>query len=251
MEMRSARTGVLIVGHGERGGTNADNAGLRKLGDGVGSALDRIGAVVEVAVLNGAPLLGDAVASLAAAHCREILVYPFFMSDGYFTRTRLPQSLRAHQPSVPWLVLPPLGLDAGLPASIARKAHCVAQHENLPCDDVRLLIVGHGSSQSRASADAADAIAAAIRGTRMFARVDTAFLEEAPFLADELAAIRGHTLVVGLFTGDGLHAREDVPAALAGTPHHYLGAVGTWPGTVGLVAHRLGEEIANRRTEGS
>lgn len=52
--------------------------------------------------------------------------------------------------------------------------------------------------------------------TELFARVETACLEEAPFVAEALAGLRAHPVVViGFFANQGGHAREDVPALVA------------------------------------
>lgn len=235
---QSNRAGVLIVGHGERGGGRGDNAALLALGTDVGCSLKGLGVAVEVAVLNGEPSLTEAMASLATTGCARLVVYPFFMSDGYFTRTRLPQALEAvcH---VPWHTLPPFGVDQNLPRLIEQRALAGAEGKPVPARNARLLIVAHGSSKSPASAVATEAIATAIRCGGAFGQVETAFLEETPYLAEKLQSAFFSTIVIGAFIGDGLHANEDVVSAVSDTPHLYLGAVGTWPEISALVTGSL------------
>jgi sirohydrochlorin ferrochelatase len=92
-----------------------------------------------------------------------------------------------------------------------------------------LLIVGHGSKIGPASAEATRVVAAAIERAGVFGRVETAFLEEAEFLEDALRrAASTPTIVSGFFSGDGLHAAEDVPEAIAET-----GASATYAGPIG------------------
>lgn len=224
-------TGVLIVAHGERGG-RGDNVALQSLAERIAAAL-AAKAVVVPAVLKGGPSIGEAVARLRAAGCHALVVYPFFMSAGYFTRVLLPQRLDENCECLPWRMIEPLGVDAELPDLICR--HAVAASK----DPQHLLLVAHGSSKSRDSAAAAGRIADALHASEAFRSVQLAFLEEPPYLADVIAVSVGHRLVVGLFTGDGLHAREDVPAAIDATKHTYLGGVGTWPDVAGLVVSRL------------
>lgn len=224
-------TGVLIVAHGERGG-RGDNIALRSLAERVAAELVPK-AVVVPAVLKGGPSIAEAVARLRTAGCRSLVAYPFFMSTGYFTRVLLPQQLAEHCDSLPWRLIEPLGADAGLPDLISRHA---AKATRGPRD---LLLVAHGSTKSRDSASAADRIADALHASEAFHSVQLAFLEEPPYLTDVIGTSMGRRLVVGLFTGDGLHAREDVPAAIDATKHTYLGGVGTWPDVAGLVASRL------------
>jgi sirohydrochlorin ferrochelatase len=100
----------------------------------------------------------------------------------------------------------------------------------------RLLIVGHGSKIGPASAEATRVVANAIEQTGGFGRVETAFLEEPEFLEDALRRDSASpTIVSGFFSGDGLHAAEDVPEAIAET-----GAVAIYAGSIGKSAQVTG-----------
>ena len=48
-----------------------------------------------------------------------------------------------------------------------------------------------------------------------FAGIELAFLEESPFLDDQIRAVEGPIVVVGLFAGEGLHGGVDLPEAVA------------------------------------
>lgn len=228
------KTGVLIVAHGERGG-NSDNVALLSLAERVAQILVP-SALVAPAVLNGTPALSDAVSFLKARGCLKLTVYPLFMSAGYFTSVRLPRQLADYCGAMEWQVVAPLGLDANLPELICRRAREAAER---PLDSENVLIVAHGSRTSPESAMAAQNIASSVRASGLFASVESAFLEEPPFLDDVIAAADTRRLVIGLFAGDGRHARNDVLEALEATSHVYLGAVGTWPEIADLVASRL------------
>ncbi len=52
--------------------------------------------------------------------------------------------------------------------------------------------------------------------TELFARVETACLEEAPFVAEALRGLRTHpTVMIGCFANQGGHVRDDMPALIA------------------------------------
>jgi sirohydrochlorin ferrochelatase len=113
----------------------------------------------------------------------------------------------------------------------------------------RLLVVGHGSKFGPRSAEATRAAAARIEQTRRFATVATAFLEEAPFLQAELPRENIPTVVTGFFFGDGMHAGEDVPAAIRETAANavYAGPLGRSARIPALIAAALRAEAEARR----
>ena len=83
------------------------------------------GLVPEIAVgfISGTPTIRDALDTLLA---RRIIVYPLFVSSGYFTRDRLVQLLdEANRRDREIEVLPPLGLDPGM-AAFAFRLSCHA-----------------------------------------------------------------------------------------------------------------------------
>jgi sirohydrochlorin ferrochelatase len=101
-----------------------------------------------------------------------------------------------------------------------------------------LLIVGHGSKFGPASAQATRDAADRIARAGGFESVATAFLEEEPFLDGALETKGAPTIVIGFFFGDGMHAGEDIPAAIRET-----GADAVYAGPVGRSA-RISELIA-------
>lgn len=232
--------GILIAGHGERGG-NADNGVLLALRDRVATL---VAAPVEAGVLSGEPSIDHALQALARGGCERILVYPFFMSDGYFVRTVVPERLARCGVSLPWRVLPPLGLDIMLPALIRRRALAETVSAGWRPAKTRLLIVGHGSSKSRASAEATRVAADNVAMIKQFKNVETAFLEEPPYIADRVGREHGPTVIAGFFSAEGLHARDDIPAAIAWTGARYTGPIGAEPEIAEFVASAIRRAIA-------
>ena len=242
--MTGRRIGLFLAAHGERGGEGANRPLI-----GRAEAMSGFAGMTAVAagVLKGEPSIEQALAEVAATGPDEILVYPFFMSDGYFVEKALPQRIRDAGLSPPTRILPPLGLDSGLPALMLDAALAAAASAGYDTAGSRLLIVGHGSQGSRASALATELMALKLANTGRFAEVTAAFLEEAPFIRDSLEGTRPPTVVAGFFSSDGLHAAEDVPEAIAwaGAEAVYCGAIGGHAGVTGLIGAALERALAS------
>jgi sirohydrochlorin ferrochelatase len=224
---------AVLVAHGDRGGP-APNAALAAQAAAIRTLT---GAPVAIGLLKGEPTIEDGLAEAAATGAARIAVYPLFMADGYFmqkVRERIAATGVAPEP----VILTPLGLDPGLPDILAGDAAGMAEREGFIPLTSRLLIVGHGSKLGPASATATRKAAARAALARRFASVTTAFLEEEPFLEDALRASAGPTVVSGFFFGDGMHAGEDVPEAIAETGANavYAGAIGNSPAVAPLIA---------------
>ncbi len=205
----SEREALLIVAHGDRGGTEDNRLALS-----VAERLRETGGYAGVAVgyVRGHPALQEAAAELGAARLR---VYPLFMSDGYYVKKAIPERLGVGEEGAPEVrIEPPIGVHPDLPGLLAdAAARTVREAEKEPTDH-NLLLVAHGSSKSSASADAAAAVGDEIRAQGRFREVTLAFLEEPPFLDDALASAAGPLCVLGLFVGQGMHGGEDLPRAI-------------------------------------
>jgi sirohydrochlorin ferrochelatase len=226
---------VILAAHGDRGGDSPNSTLL-----GHCAALAKIGDFhsVSAGILRGEPPLEQAVRTALAAGAKCLAVYPMFMAEGYFTRNVLTQRLAALEIPIDVHVLPPLGADSRLPALMLDQAIMTADQHGLAPAASRLLIVGHGSKIGPASADATRVVAAVVEREGRFCRIETAFLEEPEFLEDALTRDAGlPTVVVGFFSGDGLHAAEDVPEAIDATKANaiYAGSIGKLPAVVELI----------------
>lgn len=233
---------AVIVAHGERGGAFS-NAIVK--GHAANAAAELPHIAVAAGVLSGEPALEAALADVAQRTAGPILLYPFFMAPGYFVNVKIPERLVDAGLSQRCRVLPPFGIEAPLPNIIHDKAKAAADGIGVPAAKARLLLVGHGSKVARASAEVTEAVAACLAGMGGFARIDTAFLEEAPFLDEALADNTSPTVVVGFFNGDGLHAAEDVPKAIGRFDGAiaYTGPVGAYPEVSALIARSIAEAV--------
>jgi sirohydrochlorin ferrochelatase len=175
--------------------------------------------------------LEDALLAADASGAARIAIYPMFMADGYFTGKVLPERIAAAGLSGRCRLLAPLGLDPQLPGLMMTHAVMTASAAGLSPPQTRLLIVGHGSKLGRASLRSTERVACKLRQMQQFAWVEAAYLEETPFLDTQLTSSILTTLVLGFFSGDGMHAAEDVPGAIVGTgaDAHYAGSVGRQP----------------------
>ena len=234
-------TAILLAAHGERR-EGATNDGVFQLVQ----ALARRGLASEVAAgfINGVPTIGDALANLAA---RRIIVYPLFVSSGYFTRDRLVQLLdEANGESREIRVLPPAGLDPGLPHLVTAFASKAARDRGVSPRSCSVILLAHGSRRNSASREATEQIARTVERRAAFHQVRVAFLEESPFLDQAAASISGPAVVVGLFSGEGMHGARDAPrltAELGRDDIAFAGVIGGAPGIEDLVARSVGEAL--------
>jgi sirohydrochlorin ferrochelatase len=169
--------------------------------------------LVEAAVLNGEPSLEQALKVAAGRKLRSLLVYPFFMSDGCIVDQILHRRLANIAP-MRISVMRPLGLEPGLPSLLLEESLRSADAARFVPSQTRLLVVGHGSRLAREFAASTARMADSLRRSGIFAAVEPAFLEEEPFLRNELKNETHPTVVAGFFSGEGVHAWRDVPAAI-------------------------------------
>lgn len=142
------------------------------------------------------------------------IILPLFMSDGWFTRSELPRRLK--QAGVTGArILPPFGANPALAAVGVRLAVEAARAAGIDPADATLVVAGHGSSKSSASADATRDFATQVAGHGRFARVVTGFIEEPPFLRD--VALDGAAICLPFFATRASHTTQDIPDDWAAT----------------------------------
>jgi len=247
MSAERKKLAVVLASHGDRGGASP-NAALHRQAEAVHVLT---GLTVLTGMLKGDATIEQAITDAAATGAARVAVYPLFMADGYFVQ-KVRERVNAAGVTPEPLMLTPLGLDPGLPDILVQEALAAASAAGLDAATSRLLIVGHGSKLGPASAAATRKAAARVAVVRRFATVTTAFLEEEPFVEDALRASTAPTIVAGFFFGDGMHAGEDVPDAIAETGANavYTGAVGNSPAVAPLIAAALTAEVSRRDGSG-
>lgn len=197
---------ALIVAHGQPSAPAAAAADLARLAGRVAGLLP--GWRVASATLAEEGALAAALAGLARP-----LVFPFFMADGWFTATALPE--RLERAGVGGLtVLPAFGVMAEVQGLAVRALLAAAESHGWPAGETDVVLAAHGSGRSPAPAAAAERLAHAARAAG-FARVRLGFIEEEPSIADAAAGLGRRVLCLPLFVARWGHVETDVPAALA------------------------------------
>ncbi len=211
------------------------------------SALDLV-SEVGVGFINGVPTVREAFVKLTAP---RVIVYPLFASSGYFTRDRLVQLLdEANSESRNVDVLPPLGLDPGFPELVLDRATEIARGNGFMPEASTVILLAHGSRRNSASREATEQVAREIENRAVFRGVRIALLEERPFLGDAAASLRGPAIVVGLFSGEGLHGARDAPKLIADLGRSdmiYAGVIGSIPAVQDLVVRSVTATLCGRR----
>ena len=237
----TAPVGLLIAAHGERR-PDATNDGVKRIAQAVSAR--RLVAEVGVGFINGTPGIGEAFAALTAP---RVMVYPLFASSGYFTRDRLVQLLdEANAEGRDVEVLPPLGLDPGLPDLVLDRATTVACASGFAPEASTVILLAHGSRRNTASREATEQVARAIEGRAGFRSVGIALLEERPFLDEAAALVQGPAIVVGMFSGEGMHGASDAPRLIADLNRNdvvYAGVIGNIAEIEDLVARAVVEAV--------
>lgn len=199
-------TEAILVAHGSPADPAPQEAAMMALA--VRVAMWRPGWRIRGATLASPGSLEAAVAAMPGA-----LIYPFFMAEGWFTRTNLPKRLAACGGGG-MRQLRPFGADPALPDFLRRTARQGAAEAGLSPDRTALILAAHGSQVSRSSAEMTEALAQTLRESAGFSRVVTGFVEEAPHLRDAACGL-GPAVCLPLFALSAGHVTGDVPEALA------------------------------------
>jgi sirohydrochlorin cobaltochelatase len=219
---------LILVGHGS---VRCPGPGQQLERHALSLARRGLFAEVRTATLHGVCPPDEALRSVES---ERVYVMPMFMCNGQYSRDRVPEAFglsgTAARPNGRTVHLcPPIGLDPGLAALIARRATERLAGRGISAGDASLLLIGHGSPTESASRQATEAQALRIRRTGAFGRVDTAYLEEPPALAEVLGTLSGPVAAVALLATQGPHAREDIGRLIADdgiADIAYIGAIG-------------------------
>jgi sirohydrochlorin ferrochelatase len=251
---------VIIVAHGQPSDPAPAEADLARLGAPVAARLP--GRTVLTATLAAPGALEAALGAAPGAGGSPeaagpaVAVYPFFMADGWFTRTALPRRIAAALAATPGTeaapprpaprILAAFGMrapTAGLAATVLQDAMARAETK---ARDTTVILAAHGSAIGSAPADAARAMADSLAAALGPADLRLGFIEEAPRLADVLSAVpRGsHAILLPLFVQRWGHVTGDIPEAVAesGFTGRVLDPLGLDRRVPGLIAAAIAAE---------
>lgn len=223
---------ALLVAHGYPSQPAPPEAFMQRLGAAVGAHLPGW-------QLRGATLAAPGALEQALQGLDAPLIYPFFMAEGWFTKTVLPQSL-AQAGRAGLRQLPAFGSDPGLGALIAGQVQAACAAQGWRVQESALLLAAHGSQRARASALGAQAMAAQLAQLLALRDIRCGFVEEALFLADAARGM-GQAVCLPFFALAASHVLEDIPAAMAeaGFAGPILPPIGAAPAVPALIAAAL------------
>ena len=171
------------------------------------------------------------------------IIYPFFMTEGWFTGDALLERLDGR----PARILPPFGLDPNLPAMTVSLLNKELSKRGWRARDTRLFIAAHGSGRSPNSSRDTQRFAKALADIMRFEEIRVGFVEQRPNLADAALDLGPRAICLPFFAARGGHVLEDLPEALkqAAFSGVCLDPIGCAPGAPQLVAQAL--ETAERQ----
>lgn len=226
-------TALLIVAHGD-GGEARLNGNVRHLTDQLRRQLDL---PVDWAVLKEPETFDAARDRLGSGAVGRVLVFPLFMSDGYFVRVKLPNVLRDHG-FFDTERLTPFGMMDEIIDLVAHRLRSIASLQGGgKAHGFRTLMVAHGSRSGEPASRLRAENVAAMLTLRGLGTIHLAFIEEPPSVADQLAAIDPE-IVLGFFASEGTHALDDVKALVdeRSAIKHHVAAIGTDESVAEMVA---------------
>lgn len=229
-----ASTGAaIIVSHGQPSDPEPAEADLACLRDRVADALP--GWRLASATLATSGALDAALAAAGPAP----LVYPLFMTEGWFSR----EKLRARLAATDARLLRPLGVSPDLPALAANLLGEVLAARGWQGARTQLLIAAHGSGRSSGPTRDTDSFARALVRLIPFAGMRLGFIENAPFLAAQAAGLGAKSICLPFFAARRGHVRDDIPQALDAAAFEgiRLDPLGAAPGIPALIARALTE----------
>jgi sirohydrochlorin cobaltochelatase len=250
------RAGLLIIGHGSE-----HSSGPLVSACGHAERLLDSGLFAEARVaflMTG----DDPCETLEAMRSQTIHIIPLFMCDGYYTRTVIPKKLkiqgsRTYRDGGLLIYGSPIGVHPGMADILRLRALETCRAAGWDPFGTRLMVIGHGSPKSSASAEMTHRHAREIRKQSEFISVECAFIDEAPKIEDWLLDLseEGHPIVLaGFFAADGLHSSLDIPGWIEaweertgsrqGARLRYTGAVGADERVTALIAASIGSEAA-------
>ena len=226
---------ALIVAHGQPTDLAPAEADLARLAAAVAAHLPNW-QVTSVT-------LADPAALARAVTGARGLVYPMFMTGGWFTATHLPDRL-AKVGGAAWHILAPFGLDQKVQAL----AVDIAKEATLGQSSPQVLLAAHGSFRSSAPAEVAYAMVLQLQQTGI-EQARAGFIDQSPRIAEVAASFGPDAVCLPFFAANGGHVTIDLPEALteAGFAGRLLAPLGLDPRVPALIAAAL-QVAANQVT---
>lgn len=180
---------------------------------------------------------------MVAAFETPPLVYPVFMTDGWFTQTALPKRFNG----APATFLRPLGTDLALVDLAVSWLAQELEDRQWYASGTKLIVLGHGSGRSDAPARDTRLFADRVMEKLPFADLRVGFVEEDPSLEDALGGAGGQAIALPFFATKRGHVLDDLPEAYEATAFSglKLDPIGLHPGIPKMVAASLKAALAD------
>ena len=133
-----------------------------------------------------------------------------------------------------------------VPDLVAAFAGQAAREHGFAPQACTVIFLAHGSRRNSASREATEHMVREVEKLAAFQAVRIALLEERPFLDETAASVSGPAIVVGLFSGEGMHGARDAPKLIAELGREdivFAGVIGGAPGIADLVARSVAEAL--------
>ena len=202
--MISAPREALIVAHGQPGDPNPPEIELARL------AVQVQERMVGWRILSATMACPGALETAAKDIAPRALVYPFFMSEGWFVREALPERLAAYQ----LRYLPPFGTDPELPTFAALEIRREISLRGWSPERTHIVIVAHGSKRCEHAADAVQSLTKSLAALLPCADIQIGFLDQAPYVSQVATDLGPQALCLPFFANEGDHITKDIPQTL-------------------------------------
>ncbi len=225
---------AIVVSHGQPSDPDPAEAALAK------TAPDLPGWRIKTATLAKPQALESALMDAG----EDPVIYPMFMTDGWFVqsalRDRLQQVPRA-------IILPPLGVDPDLPDVVAQVLGAELDQRGWRADETTLLVAAHGSGRSANSARDTVQFVDRLSGVIRFKTIHIGYVEQHPHLDDVTVLCPPQSICLPFFAADGGHVQDDIHDALesSGFSGARMAPVGLLPGIKELMARGISRAAEN------
>ena len=203
-DMVSAPREALLVAHGQPGDFNPPEVELARLAVQVQERMT--GWRIQSATMACPGTLDTAAKGLS----RNAMVYPLFMTEGWFVHQALPERLAAYQLQF----LPPFGTDPELPTLAALAIRREIALRGWTPEHTHIVVAAHGSRRSTQAADAVQQFTTALSSILPCPAIQAGFLDQDPPIARVATNLGRQALCLPFFARDGDHISKDIPDAL-------------------------------------
>lgn len=246
-------TGIRNASNGERphgpgkASLLAPAARNRAAGNGVGAFRD-----VTTTYWKEPAYFKDAVAACAGD---EIIVVPFFASEGYYTRIVLPRELGLGDGVKPTSrtvrLARAVGTHRGWRDRLAGVAEGMLAARGIVPAATTLLLIGHGTRRHADSATSVELLGSSLKRRGCVRDVQCCFLDQDPSIDTAMDRVQtGEVLAIPFLVADGVHAARDVASRLGLTVGSALdgGEAAIPPSPKAIVGESGGRRVILTRT---